>query len=142
MDALSFSPSQHRALPSSQSAISKFAQYLDPSKYSLILALGLYTGRDRDYLRIETLATSKFRSSGSDKDIRKLPNFIQPSQGLKIASAMGNSYCNLISYSIAGRIKETGSDTPFSFVHIPNIFKAKAAAQVLNDALVVYDSSK
>ena len=96
----------------------------------------MYGGPDRAELRVEMLATSQFRNQSRDNDLINLPGFLATGPSLKLAHAMGNSYCNLVSYLLAKRLMTERATTKFNFVHIPKSFSIDEVVEVLTAALL------
>lgn len=55
---------------------------------------------------------------------------------MKYATAMGNSWCNLISWKIVELIQNGKLKSHYTFVHIPKDFPISEAAEIINDALL------
>lgn len=127
---------EEMTIKSSKQAVASFVDDLDLTRYQRILGLGLYTGPNKKQLRIETRATDDFRSNLVQKDHVELPNILEPEEHLTLSQAMGNSYCNLVAFSLTQRIANERSKTTFSFVHVPSSFSVELAANVLNRQLV------
>lgn len=99
--------------------------------YDYVLALGMYSGRDHQALRIETTCSNQFRNNKQTLHRCAIPYFLQPQPPLKLANGIGNSWCNLLSYAIC-----TGApECRYTFVHIPKTFDALAAAEALQKQL-------
>lgn len=96
-----------------------------------ILGLGMYTGRDKNNLRLEVRCSNKFRNKTLDgrklKDI-EINNFLKPTKNSKLASGIGNSFCNMVSYKIMKLINDKDLTSQYSFIHIPRKFNANLAA--------------
>lgn len=91
-------------------------------KPASILGMGIYSGRDKDKIRIETICTNKFKRGFLDIDEKvelTIPNFLTEDDKFKLAKGMGNSYCNFSAYKITKFIKGNKLDTKFSFLHVP-----------------------
>lgn len=77
-----------------------------------VLGLGSYSGVDQDKVRIETICTNQFRNNLIDSNTpqkMEINPFLQPTNKMKYASAIGNSYCNLVSWKIMQLINQKGS---------------------------------
>jgi pyrrolidone-carboxylate peptidase len=90
---------------------------------SRILGLGTYSGVDQDKIRVETVATNRFRNDSIEANAPveiNINNYLEPSsENFKMASALGNSYCNLISWKIMRLISDGSLKSKYSFLHIP-----------------------
>ncbi len=104
-----------------------------------IIAIGDYSGRNNNEIRIELVCKNKFRN----KDIAQEPSYkfnsyyeniylknpklIPISFKLK-NTGMGNNYCNLFSYKLNEYIsklpKDLKSKIYFDFLHVPSQFHA------------------
>ncbi len=123
-------------LSSSEKAIAAFVERLDLTQYNRILGLGMYGGPDKGELRVEVVATSQFRNQGRGGDRLRLPSFVMAGGELKEASAMGNSYCNLVSYQLARRLMSSHEGVKFSFIHIPKSFPLENAVHIIDEAIL------
>jgi len=90
---------------------------------SHILGLGSYSGVDQDKIRIETITTNRFRNDLIEDNAPEevnINNYLETSnENFKMASALGNSYCNLISWKIMRLIEKGKLKSRYSFLHIP-----------------------
>lgn len=118
-------------IKSTISDIEKFIQETDFSHYDYILWMGMYGGRDKDALRIETVCSNQFRNSKAKIITKPIPYFLQPSDGIKFAKGIGNSWCNLVSYKLV----TSYHDKPYTFLHIPRSFDADRAAKIVSSQL-------
>lgn len=106
-----------------------------------ILGLGTYTGVDKDKIRIETITTNQFRNNVIEdtfpisKEIIINP-FIKESVNTKLASALGNSWCNLISYKIMRLIEDKKLKSKYTFLHIPSSFKVDEAVEIIDNITI------
>lgn len=124
-------------IESSERAIDKFVSELDLGLYEYIIGFGLYTGPDKDKLRVETQYTSKFKTStmeGLPGTISVEPLF-RENENIKSAKAIGNSYCNLVSYKFTQRISEEGACTKYNFIHVPRGFDIDLAVETIHEQL-------
>ena len=87
---------------------------------SYILGLGMYGGVDKNKLRIET----HYSENGKKVPINY---FLTPGRVTKLASGIGNSYCNTVSLSIMKVIKVGRLNSRYTFVHIPKSFQISKA---------------
>ena len=116
------------ALKSDKSVIQCFVNNLFTDVPELVLGLGMYSGRDKDKLRIETsynLGTEKFA----------INYFLEPSLHSKLSDGIGNSYCNFVSGLIMEKIKSDGLNTRYSFIHIPKSFDVDLAVSEIEGML-------
>lgn len=122
-DVIKQLPLHHKViLESSVSEIEKFIEDLIAVQPEHIVGMGEYSGRDQDAIRIETAAWNIFRNSVIDENsakILKLHPFLKVTEGFKIANALGNSWCNLVSYKIQEKINSGELQSKFTFLHIP-----------------------
>jgi pyrrolidone-carboxylate peptidase len=105
-----------------------------------IIGLGIYTGKDQEAIRIETTAKNQFRnmtieSTASMDDTIEQSSFLTPITGTKLASSMGNSWCNLISWKIMRIIKDGSLHSQFTFLHIPKTFPQLQATAIINQMI-------
>ena len=110
----------------------------DQPKY--ILGMGTYTGVDKDNIRIETVTKNQFRNDVIENDfpITKqiiINPFVKESENTKLASAVGNSWCNLISWKIMRLIENKELNSEYTFLHIPSSFDLKGSV-ILIDKLI------
>lgn len=110
----------------------------DQPKY--ILGMGTYTGVDKENIRIETVTKNQFRNDVIENDfpISKqivINPFVKESENTKLASALGNSWCNLISYKIMRLIENKELNSKYTFLHIPSSFKFDYSIEVIENIL-------
>lgn len=108
----------------------------DQPKY--ILGLGTYTGVDKDSIRIETISKNQFRNDVIENDfpISKqivITPFVKESENTKLASALGNSWCNLISYKIMRLIENKELNSKYTFLHIPSSYDFNKAVEIIDE---------
>lgn len=107
-----------------------------------ILGLGSYSGADQNKIRIERITTNQFRNDKIEEnapDKLEINNFLQfpiPNDHLKYADAIGNSWCNLISWKIIRLIENGTLHSRYTFLHIPKDFDQKLAVSAINQALL------
>lgn len=119
------------------------ARYLDiliHDQPKCILGIGVYSGIDRDSIRIETITTNKFRNDVIDKKFPiskklEIKPFVKQIPHTKFASALGNSWCNLISWKIMRLIEDKKLHSQYSFLHIPSYFGFKNALETIEAML-------
>ena len=107
----------------------------DQPKY--ILGMGTYTGVDKDNIRIETVTKNQFRNDVIENAflISKqivIDPFVKESENTKIASALGNSWCNLISWKIMRLIENKELKSQYTFLHIPSSFNSDFAVEIID----------
>lgn len=107
--------------------IERFIQETNFDSYDYILGMGMYSGRDKAALRIETVCTNQFRNNKESLDVKPIPYFLQPSDGIKIVKGIGNSWCNLVSYKLVSVFPEK----PYTFIHVPKKFATKKAGEII-----------
>lgn len=124
-------PADKVYLESSQERLESLVTNTNFAKYDYILALGEYTGRDKDTIRIETECSSQFRND--KQDLRKLtiPYFFKSEPPFRLANGIGNSWCNLVSYQILSRVL----DARTTFLHIPKTFNIERAVRAIDSQL-------
>lgn len=106
-----------------------------------ILGLGDYTGRDQAKLRVETIAKNQFRNQAITLNTPlglecKLNPFLPLVKDAKIAKALGNSWCNLISWHIGNLIQEGTLKSQYTFLHIPKKFSVDRAGEIIESMLL------
>lgn len=109
-----------------------------------ILGLGLYSGIDQDKIRIETICSNQFRNNyegGKSQKIQISP-FLKPNSQMKFAKAIGNSYCNLISWKIMQLINKQKLHSQYIFLHIPKTMKFWIAFQEIDRVLQEFRSTQ
>lgn len=124
----------------SPSNMQKYLDELVSIQPHYILGLGEYSGRDQDQLRIETIARNKFRNEPITIDRamteqQHFTAFLHPGKKMTVAKAMGNSWCNLVSWKIVELIRRRQLTSKYTFLHIPKKFPVSEAAEVINEAL-------
>lgn len=118
-------------LDSSTTAIDDFVTSESLKDYDYILGLGVYSRRDRGEIRIERVCSSSFRSKSIAVDSMQIPYFMHPAAGIKLASGIGNSWCNLVSFRLTNEAKVNR----YSFLHVPKTFSVDLAAQIIDQQL-------
>lgn len=106
----------------------------DQPKY--ILGMGMYSGIDQDAVRIETVIKNQFRNETIEDDLPKsktilLKPFVRKIDQTKYASALGNSWCNLVSWKIARLIEKGELRSSYNFLHIPESFSTYTAIKII-----------
>jgi hypothetical protein len=119
-------------LDSSVEAIEQFVSSTDFLRYTHILGLGAYSGRDQDKLRIETVCTSQFRNSKDNLQTLAIPYFLQPNEHMKLAKGMGNSWCNYVSHQLLSAT----SHAHYTFLHIPKSYEITSAGYAIRAQLL------
>lgn len=119
---------------SSKESIERFVKQILDIKPDRLLGLGSYSGIDKERIRAETVCKNKFRNKVIFNNQMKefdINFFAIPSEKLKLANGIGNSYCNLISFLIMNAIHSQKLKTKYTFLHVPRTFDAKlATAQI------------
>lgn len=118
-------------IDSSVAAIERFVRTTSFDRYEYILGLGVYSRRDKEMLKIETVCSGRFGRNASDSATLALPSFLTEAPGMKLATSMGIGWCNLVSY----RLMQAVHPQHYSFVHIPKTFSAQRAAALLDEQL-------
>lgn len=109
-----------------------------------ILGLGSYSGVDQDQIRIETICTNQFRNDFIDGDQyieTAIKPFLKPTETMKYANAIGNSYCNQISWKIMQLINQGKFSSQYTFLHVPKTFDFRTAIDVIDLALLEFKKS-
>ncbi|GEM_PF-2300452 len=124
-------------LHSTTESIALFLRKIQTIQSRFILGLGMYSGRDRDKLRMETICSNRFRNSilGNTVKYWKINYFLKPNADVKPASGIGNSYCNYISFQIGTLIQKQNLDLHYTFIHIPKNFDKEKAITTLRHLL-------
>lgn len=117
------------AITSDEAGIRKAVEYIKDQRPSKVIALGMYSGKDNTYCRLELSCSSRFRNTGINKKLSM--NSWLSSNSLKYANSIGNSWCNKLSYEITTKYPML----PFSFVHIPKSYKVDGAVESIRSAL-------
>lgn len=120
--------------------IEHFLKIVRYEKPTHLLGIGVYTGVDSESMRIENTCKNQFRNEQIDKKLPKNFNFsinyfIEPGGCFKLATAMGNSYCNLVSYKIMNLINKENLVTRFTFLHIPKTFNKQLAVEQISSRI-------
>lgn len=104
-----------------------------------ILGLGSYSGVDQDKIRIETICSNQFRNDlveGDQYTEAEIKPFLKPTEAMKYAKAIGNSYCNQISWKIITLINQGKLRSQYTFLHIPKTIKPWIAAPEIDRSLL------
>lgn len=120
-----------------------YLQMLIHDKPSYILGLGSYSGVDQDKIRIETVCSNQFRNDfveGDQYTEIEINPFLKPTAAIKYATAIGNSYCNLVSWKIMQLINHDKFHSFYTFLHIPKTMKSWVASQEIDKALQEFKS--
>ena len=120
-----------------QNNLDHYLKLLLQDQPKCILGLGSYSGINQEKIRIETVCTNQFRNNydgGVPKQIT-LNYFLQPNENLKLGKAMGNSYCNQISWKIMELISGGELSSKYTFLHIPKSMPAWQAANFIDQSL-------
>lgn len=116
--------------------IDHYLQILIHDQPKYILGLGSYSGVDQDAIRIETVAKNQFRNEAIERDLPKsktvtLQPFVRKINQTKYADALGNSWCNLVSWQIARLIEKGELQSSYNFLHIPESFRINTAIKII-----------
>lgn len=115
------------------SSIKKFVTDTNFKQYDYVIGLGLYSGKDTGYIRIETKCSSQFRNNKSNLELILIPYFFKPDNNFKLASGIGNSLCNLVTYSVLKK----SHNIKYTFLHIPKTFCLLKATDCISNQLKV-----
>ena len=118
--------------------LENYLEFLLHDQPAFVLGLGVWTGSDQGLARIEKFCTNQFRNSlfEGDKPVEvSLNPFLKPSLGSKYAEAMGNSWCNLISWKIMQLINSGRLKSRYAFLHLPRRLRVRQAVAEI-DALL------
>lgn len=113
-----------KIIKSSETGIESFISRTDFSHYKRIIGMGMYSGRDKDRVRIETECSSQFRNKKENLTRLPIPYFIDENDTFKLAKGIGNSWCNLVSF----RLLSSHKITNYTFLHIPRTMSDKFVA--------------
>lgn len=116
-------------IPSTEEGINYAIHFVSINKPEYVIGLGEYSGGDKSKLRIETLCNKNFRNKEiGDSYILNMSEFLKPQKNSKIASGIGNSWCNLLSV----RMINAKAYVPlYGFIHIPKAFGiSKAGSEI------------
>ena len=106
-----------------------------------ILGMGVYSGVDQEVLRIETVTTNQFRNSSIESNIDSSEKLvINPfvrsiGDSSKLASSLGNSWCNLISWKIMQLINQKKLNSQYTFLHIPRTYPLYKSKEIIEEML-------
>ena len=101
--------------------------------------MGIYTGKDRDKMRIETVCTNKFRKEfiqGNTLQELIINPFLKPFKISKFARGIGHSYCNLVSWHIMQLINGKKLSAKYTFLHIPKTMDVKDTVREVQHMLL------
>ena len=124
-----------------KSSIDKYIEVLIHEQPENIIGMGVYTGRDQEKIRLETKCSNKFRNDYVTGDSRveyKIKPFLKESEQFKIASGIGNSYCNYVSFKIMNLIGKGRLNCGYTFLHIPKKLKFSEVAPIVDVELEQY----
>jgi len=129
---------EHKALLWGVKSIDAYIQKLLKVQPQYILGLGIYTGKGKEFLHLETETVNQFKKSKIDDDIQDKLNlnpFLKESVDLKLTNTIGTSFCNYVSWKIALEIHQGKLNSEYSFVHIPKSFDASMSGTDIEDQL-------
>jgi len=118
----SLSGIDYRYLLWGESTMNRYLKLIIDKQPKYLVGMGIYTGRDKEHIRIETVCTNQFRKSYISGDtIQKqvIKPFVQESGVCIFSQSIGASYCNLISWKIMSAISEGKLKCQYTFLHIP-----------------------
>lgn len=118
-------------LDSSKTAIDQLVRKILEGTYDYVVGMGSYSGRDDSVIHIEQQCTSQFRNQKDDLQVIQIPYFLKPTSLMKVSSHIGNSWCNLVSYSVLKQHPRV----PYAFLHIPKNSDPGVAARTLDNQL-------
>lgn len=125
-------PADKVLIDSTEASIYDFISNINFAPYDYILGMGMYNGRDKTALRIETVCTNQFRHQNGDLKLVKIPCYLQPSIDIKLTKGIGNSYCNLVSYQLLLNHPQSR----YTFLHIPKTFEPAYAARCIDKQML------
>lgn len=97
-----------------------------------ILGLGEYSGKDKQFLKVEQFCSNKFRNSPTSPQKIKINHFLESNKDFKLSNSIGNSFCNLISFKIMTLKSRTSK---YTFLHIPKDYSVNLAVKILEGKL-------
>lgn len=106
------------------STINQYIEELVLKQPQFILGLGEYTGKDQNLVRIESQCKNQFRNNKIDPSLpidttlSWIP-FLSKTDKSKKGSALGNSWCNLVSWRIMQLIEQKKLKSRYTFLHLP-----------------------
>ena len=120
----------HRYLLWGEASMGSYLKLLIENQPKYILGMGIYTGKDKDYIKIETVCTNQFRRSFMSEDsllTQSINPFVQESGLCLFSQSIGTSYCNLISWKIMSAISNGNLKSQYTFLHIPKLMNVEAS---------------
>ncbi len=121
------------AIESNLGSVEEIVHKLQVLKPPLIIALGSYSGRDSENLRIECLCNTKWRNTTlSQFPITYIRTALHETKVSKFTYKHGNSWCNLLSLQA---INTEEISNVYNFIHIPKTFHVELAAQEIINQL-------
>jgi len=121
--------------------LDKYFDMLIHDQPQYILGLGSYSGVDQDKIRIETICSNQFRNDFAEGDRYaevEIKPFLKPTTIMKYANAIGNSYCNQVSWKIMQLISQGKLGSQYTFLHIPKTMKSWLIALEIDRALIEF----
>ena len=127
-----------------KSSMDRYLRILMKDQPDYILGLGIYTGKGKNILHLESECSSKFGKlpAGCELEVLSIKPFLKPRGCLVLSSSIGSSYCNLVSYRIMELINNDKLKSKYSFIHIPKEYDTKTAVYTINAALSDYFNSE
>lgn len=116
--------------------IDHYLKMLIHDQPTYIFGMGTYSGVDQDAIRIETVTKNQFHNDTIEEQFPKsktllLQPFVKEIYQTKFASALGNSWCNLVSWKIARQIEKDELQSKYTFLHIPKSFSFKNSVEII-----------
>lgn len=116
------------------SSINSYCDLLIKDNTQFILGIGLYSGKSRDKIHIETAATNTFKRNminPSGQSSYSINPFLKPASELSILSeTIGNGYCNFVSYKVCELIYTKEISSRYTFLHV---HKSMDEAEVIKE---------
>lgn len=106
------------------STINQYIEELVLKQPQYILGLGEYSGKDQNLIRIETECKNQFRNNQIDPSLPiettlTWKAFLAKNDKSKKGAALGNSWCNLVSWRIMQLIESKKLQSHYTFLHLP-----------------------
>lgn len=124
-----------------ETSINRYLEFLLHGKPEYILGLGVYTGRDRNKIRIETKCSNQFRNSfieGNNLQELTIKPYIKPLENSEFVERTGNSYSNMASWKITKLINQGELPSQYSLLHVPKIMSIKIAITEIDKMLEIF----
>lgn len=121
--------------------IEHYLEMLLHDQPTYVLGIGTYSGVDQNQIRIETICTNQFRNDYVDDNEKQeitINSFLSENSQMKLAEAMGNSHCNLVSWKIMQLINQGKLNAQYTFLHIPKSMKSWVATDIIDQKLFAF----